>query len=96
VKLIKNFLFAKNYFSVIIGIMTKQELKKGQIVIYKTSKNEVGLEVKFDGESVWLRQNQIAELFKKDRTVVTRHINNIFKDKEMDKKSSGDLYGQPL
>ncbi len=68
--------------------MTKQELKKNQIVIYKTSDNEVGFEVKFDGESVWLRQNQIAELFEKDRTVVTRHINNIFKDKEMDKKSN--------
>ena len=68
--------------------MTKQELKKNQIVIYKTSDNEVGFEVKFDGESAWLRQNQIAELFEKDRTVVTRHINNIFKDKEMDKKSN--------
>ena len=68
--------------------MTKQNSQKNKIIIYKTSDNEVGLEVKFDGESVWLRQNQIAELFGKDRTVVTRHINNIFKDKEMDKKSN--------
>ena len=68
--------------------MTKQNLQKSQIVIYKTSDNEVELEVKFDGENVWLRQNQIAELFSKNRTVITKHINNIFKDKEVDKKSN--------
>jgi len=39
--------------------------------------------VKFEDETVWLNQKQIAELFEKDRTTITRHINNIFKEGEL-------------
>jgi len=56
------------------------------IVIYENG--EVALSAMVEGETIWLRQNQIAELFGKDRTVVTRHINNILKDKEVDEKSN--------
>jgi hypothetical protein len=38
--------------------------------------------------SVWLRQSDMAAIFDKDRTVITRHINNILKDKEVDEKSN--------
>ena len=68
--------------------MQKKKLNEGEIIIYQTSKKEVGLKVRFKNESVWLRQNQIAELFGKDRTVITKHINKIFKDGEADKKSN--------
>jgi len=68
--------------------MAKKDLPKGEVVIYKTSKNEVGLRVRFKNESVWMRQNEIALLFSKDRSVVTKHINKIFADKEADKKSN--------
>ncbi|MCK5460306.1 virulence RhuM family protein, partial [Candidatus Parcubacteria bacterium] len=68
--------------------MQKNQLNKGEIIIYETSKKEVELKVRFKNESVWLRQNQIAELFGKDRTVITKHINKIFKDGEADKKSN--------
>ena len=57
-----------------------------EMVIYENGNVELKLSVK--DESVWLRQNQIAEIFNKDRTVITRHINNIFKDKEVDKTSN--------
>ncbi|HAJ44895.1 hypothetical protein A3K33_02535 [Candidatus Azambacteria bacterium RIFOXYC1_FULL_41_20] len=67
---------------------TQMEIKKGAIVIYKTSKNEVELRVRFEGESVWLNQNEMARLYGKERSVITRHINNIFKDAEVDKKSN--------
>jgi len=56
------------------------------IVIFKDGALE--LKVEFDGETVWLRQNEIAEIFDKDRTVITRHINNILKDKEVEEKSN--------
>ncbi|MBN2858246.1 MAG: virulence RhuM family protein [Candidatus Delongbacteria bacterium] len=46
---------------------------------------ELELKVSFSNETVWLRQDEISELFEKDRTVITRHINNILKDKEVDK-----------
>src|SRR3989344_4269964 len=62
--------------------------KKGEIVIYKTSKNEVELKVHFKNGSVWLKQNEIAALFNKERSVITKHINKIFADKEIDEKSN--------
>jgi len=68
--------------------MTKKDFKKGEIIIYKTPKNEVELRVRFQNESVWLRQDEIAFLFGKERSVVTKHIKKIFADKEADKKSN--------
>lgn len=68
--------------------MKQQETKKNEIIIYKTSKDDVHLEVRFEGETLWLRQNEIARLYGKDRSVITRHINKIFSDKEVDKKSN--------
>ena len=56
--------------------------------IIKFMDDEVEVDVKFDGETVWLTQEEISKLFKKDRTVITRHINNILKDKEVDEKSN--------
>ncbi|MCK5852236.1 virulence RhuM family protein [bacterium] len=56
------------------------------IIIYQSG--EVELNVSIDNETIWLRQDEISKLFKKDRTVITRHINNILKDKEVDEKSN--------
>ncbi|MBI3582479.1 MAG: virulence protein RhuM/Fic/DOC family protein [Nitrospinae bacterium] len=68
--------------------MKDKEFKKDEIIIYKTSKNEVELQVRFEGETVWLRQDKIAKLYGKERSVITKHINKIFADKEVDKKSN--------
>lgn len=65
-----------------------KDFEKGEIVIYKPAKGEAELRVRFEKETVWLRQNEIAELFDKERTVITKHINNIFKDREVDRKSN--------
>ncbi len=50
--------------------------------------NDIRLEVRLDKETVWLTQQQMSELFQKDRTVITRHISNIFKEGELDEKSN--------
>ena len=55
------------------------------IVLYTTDDGSTQLEVKLEKETVWLTQNQMAELFGRDRTVITRHIRNIFKEGELDK-----------
>ena len=65
-----------------------KKFSKGEIVIYQTSKKEVELRVRFKGETVWLTQAQIAQLYGKERSVITKHINKVFKDREVDKKSS--------
>jgi death-on-curing family protein len=68
--------------------MSNNNFQKGEIAIYKSSKNEIEVEVRFEKETVWLRQSEIANLYGKERSVVTKHINNIFKDKEVDEKSN--------
>ncbi|MBS1597227.1 MAG: virulence RhuM family protein [Bacteroidetes bacterium] len=62
--------------------------EKGEILIYQTPEGDTAIEVKVENETVWLRQEQIAELFDRDRTVITKHINNIFKENELDKRSN--------
>ena len=59
---------------------------KNEIVIFENQ--NVKLEVNMKDETVWLNQIQMAELFDKDRTVITRHINNIFKEGELDKETN--------
>jgi len=55
----------------------------GNVVIYQTKDNQVALEVKLDRETVWLTQKQIAALFNIDRSVITKHLRNIFKSSEL-------------
>lgn len=64
--------------------MTNNE-PTNSIVIYQTSDGETSIDVKFQGETVWLSQAQMAELFQKDRTVIGRHITNIFKEGELER-----------
>jgi prophage maintenance system killer protein len=59
---------------------------ENQIEIYKGKGNQTHVEVKFENETVWLSQAQITELFDRDRTVITKHINNIFKEGELEEK----------
>ena len=55
------------------------------IIIYQTEDGEIKLDVKMEKETVWLTQAQMGELFQKDRTVIGRHINNIYKEGELEK-----------
>ena len=57
-----------------------------QIEIFQTKDKQTQVEVSFQEETVWLTQKQITALFGKDRTVITKHIRNIFKEKELEEK----------
>ena len=52
-----------------------------EIIIYKKD-NQVEVEITYNNESLWLSLNQIAELFDRDKSVISRHIKNIFKEEE--------------
>jgi len=68
--------------------MTKEgEVGKGSIVIYQGKGGTAKLEVKLEKETVWLTQKQIADLFKTDRSVITKHLGNIFKSGELRENS---------
>ena len=58
---------------------------KGEIILYQPDE-AVRLEVRLEDETVWLTQAQMAELFQRNQSVIARHISNIFKDEELDKK----------
>lgn len=56
------------------------------VEIYTSADNAIEIEVQLDTDTVWLTINQMAELFQRDRTVISRHISNIFREKELDEK----------
>ena len=63
--------------------MTNMEPNKGEIVMYQPDET-IRLEVRMDGETVWLNQAQMAELFKSSRTNVVEHIQHIYEDEELE------------
>ena len=67
--------------------MKKDGFQKGEIIIYKTLKNEVALDVRLEEETVWLALDQMALLFGRDKSVISRHIKNIFQERELNKKA---------
>ena len=59
-----------------------------QIIIYQTADNQTQIDVHMENETVWLTQAQMAELFQKDRTVISRHIRNVFNEGELEEQST--------
>lgn len=57
--------------------------QKSEIIVYQPNAM-LNLEVRVENDSVWLTQSQMSELFQRDRSVITKHINNVFKEKELD------------
>ena len=58
-----------------------------QIIIYQSEEGETRLEVKFTGETVWLSQQQLCELYNTSKANVSEHIKHIFDDGELDEES---------
>ena len=63
-------------------------MEDNQIVIYKTNDGQTAIDVRVENETVWLTQAQMAMLFQKDRTVIGRHIRNVYNEGELEKKST--------
>lgn len=63
-------------------------MEENQIVIYQTEDGQTQIDVRLENETVWLTQAQMAELFNKDRTVIGRHIRNIYKEGELNENGT--------
>lgn len=72
-----------------------QQPSRGEIMIYRTADNQVQLEVRMEKDTVWLTQDQMALLFGRDRTVISRHIRNIFKEGELEEFLVCAKFAQP-
>ena len=59
-------------------------MNKGEIIIYKTKEGETSIDVRMEEETVWLNLNQMSLLFEKDKSVISRHLKNIYKEGELE------------
>ncbi|NTU46674.1 hypothetical protein HGA88_03530 [Candidatus Roizmanbacteria bacterium] len=62
-------------------------ISKGEIILYKTLDGTTALDVHLEDETVWLSLDQISQLFSRDKSVISRHIKNIFSDRELERDS---------
>ena len=63
-------------------------MTENKIEIFQSENGEIEFRGDLDNETIWATQKQIVEIFEKDRTVITRHINNILRDNEVEEKSN--------
>ena len=75
--------------------MDQNDEKIGEIVLYQPE-GAIKLEVRVENETVWLTQAQMGKLFERERSVIAKHIGNIFKEKELDEKSNVQILHNTL
>lgn len=61
-------------------------MENGEIIIYQNNDGDIKLDVRLEEETVWLTQDQMASLFGKARTTITEHIQNVFKEGELNEE----------
>ena len=69
-------------------------MEKSEIKIYQTSDGNTSIEVKLEKETVWLKQYQLEELSQTNRTVIVKHIQNIYKTGELDERATCAFFAQ--
>jgi prophage maintenance system killer protein len=67
--------------------MSRPTPDRGEVVVYEAPDGAVRVDVRLESETVWLTQQQMAELFGRERSVITKHLRNVFKDGELDQKA---------
>ena len=60
----------------------------GQVVLFQAADGLVSLDVRLEADSIWLSQAQMAELFGRERSVITRHVGNVFREEELPEPSN--------
>ena len=65
-----------------------EQLYKGQIILYQTQDRESKIEVRLANETVWLTADQMAELFQRNKSTISRHIKNVFEEGELSQEST--------
>ncbi len=63
------------------------KMTTGEIVIYQSSDGNISIDVQLENDTVWLNLNQMADLFGRDKSVISKHIKNVFEEKELNRDS---------
>ena len=66
---------------------SSNESRGGEVVVYEAPDGQVRVEVRLERETVWLSLNQMAELFGRDKSVISRHLRNVFESKELEREA---------
>lgn len=61
-------------------------MDNGEIILYHTQEGQTKIEVRLSNETVWLSADQMAELFQRNKSTISRHIKNIFESKELEEE----------
>ena len=70
------------------GVTMEDSRSTGNIIIYKTEDQQVKVDVRFYEDTVWLTLDQMAELFERDKSTVSRHIKNVFAEGELQREAT--------
>lgn len=62
-------------------------MNTGEIIIYQSPEGHTSIDVRLEQDTVWLNLNQMTELFRRDKSVISRHIKGVFEEKELDRDS---------
>lgn len=68
--------------------MTDLVRRDAELLLYQTEDGRTRVEVRFDGETAWLSLGQMAELFQRDKSVISRHLKNVFEEGELDRAAT--------
>jgi hypothetical protein len=65
-----------------------KQLNSNEIIIFKTEDDKISVDVRFGDETVWLTLDQMAMLFDRDKSTISRHVKNVFEERELDINST--------
>ncbi len=68
--------------------MSEEPSPQSDIILYQTEDGATRLQVRLDGQTVWLSLNQLADLFQRDKSVISRHIKNVFEEGELGREAT--------
>jgi prophage maintenance system killer protein len=70
------------------------EARGGEILLYEAPNGEVRVDVRLDHETVWLTQDQMSQLFARERSVITKHVRNVFQEGELEAGATSAKFAQ--
>ena len=68
--------------------MNDKENLRGEVLLYRAEDGQPAMEVVLDRETVWLSLNQVAKLFGRDKSVISRHLKNVYETRELSRKAT--------
>ena len=71
-----------------------EQQARDQVILFQAADGQVSLDVRLEADTVWLSQAQMAELFGRERSVITRHVGNVFREGELEADSTCAKFAQ--